>query len=159
MHVRKITYLIIAALALATAAGASGASSAGTATAALSTSQAGAKRVTLTISLRTELRCGRLAGSGPLVLGLPAKAHVASAMPATAVLVGGKAAGRVVVAGHTLTVSLPPPRGMMCDTIRMGIAKVVVLPAAGFANPKAPGAYTVTVRHGSETFAAPLTIR
>ncbi len=57
-----------------------------------------------------------------------------------------------------MTISLPPPRGMMCDSITMGLAKVVFLPAAGVGNPRAPGTYTVRVVHGSEAFAAPLKI-
>jgi hypothetical protein len=144
------------ALALATTAGA--ASLGRPATAALSSSKTGAKHVMLTVSLTTELQCGRLMGSRTLVVTMPAKAKVAQAIPAAAVLVGGKAASRVSVAGRAVTISLAVPHGMICDSIRTGIAKVVFMPVAGFANPAAPGTYTVRVVHGNETFAAPLTI-
>jgi hypothetical protein len=138
------------ALALATTAGA--ATLDGPAIAALSSAKAGAKHVTLTVSLTTELQCGRL------VVTLPAKAKVAQSIPAAAVLVGGKAASSVSVAGRAVTISLAAPHGMMCDSIRTGIAKVVLMPLAGFVNPAAPGTYTVRVVHGSETFAAPLKV-
>lgn len=158
MHVQKITYGTIVAVALTALAAGSAAASTGAATAAVSTSKAGAKQVTLTVSLHTELQCGRLPGSAALVLTLPAKAHVATSVPASAVLIGGKAARRVVVSGHTLTISPAAPRGMLCDSIRMGVAKIVVLPAAGLGNPKAAGTYSVRASHAAETFAAPLKI-
>jgi hypothetical protein len=144
------------ALALATTAGA--ATLDGPAIAALSSAKAGAKHVTLTVSLTTELQCGRLMGSRTLVVTLPAKAKVAQSIPAAAVLVGGKAASSVSVAGRAVTISLAAPHGMMCDSIRTGIVKVVLMPSAGFANPAAPGTYTVRVVHGNETFAAPLKV-
>jgi hypothetical protein len=144
------------ALALATTAGAAAAGS--PATAALSSSKMGAKQVTLTIALTTELQCGRLMGSRTLVVTLPAKARVARTIPPAAVLVGGQAASAVSVAGRAVTISLAAPHGMMCDSIRTGIAKVVLKPGAGIGNPPASGTYTVRVVHGTETFAAPLEI-
>jgi hypothetical protein len=140
--------------AAATAAG-----SGGPATAALSPSTSGARHVALTISLRTELQCGRLMGSRTLVVTLPARARVAHAIPAAAVLVGGRAVSRVAVAGRVVTLSLPTPRGVLCDSIRMGQATIVFRPGAGLGNPPAPGVYTVRVAHGADAFAAPLEIR
>jgi hypothetical protein len=94
------------------------------------------------------------------VLRLPQQARVPRAIAASAVLVGGKAAGRVAVDGHSLRISPPPPRGgMSCNSIRPGVVKIVVAGAAGLGNPRAPGSYTVRLTHGSETFAAPLKIR
>ena len=85
-------------------------------TATLSNAHAGARPVVLTLAIRTELQCGRLVG-GALVVRLPAQERVPATVAATAVLIGGKPAGAVAVAGHTLTVSIPRPRGMMCDVI------------------------------------------
>ena len=156
---RRIRPLLVAAALTPTAAGSAFAATGDTpATATLSSSKAGAKHVTMTVALRTELQCGRLMGSRTLALTLPAKAHVAATIPATALTVGGKAAATVAVAGRVVTVTLPLPHGMMCDSITMGVVKVVFAPAAAFANPKAPGSYTVRVAHGAETFAAALKI-
>jgi hypothetical protein len=158
MHVRKVTFWAMPAALLVATAGTAGAVSADSASATLSTSKAGAKAVTLTVALNTELQCGRLRG-GALVLRLPAQARLPGAIAASAVLVGGKASGRVAVDGHSLRISLPPPRGTMsCDSIRQGVVKIVVASAAGLGNPRAPGTYTVRLTRGSETFAAPLKI-
>jgi hypothetical protein len=158
VNTRNSTLLIAAALTLTGAAGALAATGDTSATATLSSGKAGAKHVTMTVAFRSELQCGRLMGSRTLALTLPAKAHVAAMIPASAVTVGAKAAGTVVVAGRVVTVTMPAPHGMMCDSITMGVVKVVFAPAAAFANPGTPGAYTVRVAHGSEIFAAPLKI-
>jgi len=157
MGIRNATFLCTA-LALAFFTSSVRAGTPGPASALLSTNKAGAKHVTLTVSFRTELQCGRLMGSRTLVLVLPSRERVAATVPVGAVLIGGRAAGRVTVAGHTLTVSLPPPRGMLCDSVRVGTAKIVVAGAAGLGNPSAAGTYTVKVTHGSESFAAPFKI-
>jgi hypothetical protein len=125
-----------------------------TAQAQLSTSVAGAKHVTLTVSFRTELRCGMLMGSRTVVLGLPAKAHVNGTVPAAAVKVGGRAASKVGVSGHTVTITLAPPRGMMCDSLRVGVLRIVIDGTAGIGNPASPGLYYVKVTHGVETLGA-----
>ena len=156
---RRIRPLLVAAALTLTAAGSAFAATGDTpATATLSSGKAGARHVTMTVALRTELQCGRLMGSRKLALTLPAKAHVAASIPATALTVSGKAVAAVAVAGRVVTVTLPTPHGMMCDSITMGVVRIVFAPAAAFANPKAPGTYTVRVAHGTETFAAPLKI-
>jgi hypothetical protein len=128
------------------------------ATAQVSSSTAGAKHVTLTVSFRTELRCGRLVGSRAVVLTLPSKELVPATVAPAAISVTGRAAAKVSVAGRVVTIAPAPPRGVMCDSIRVGTAKIVVAAAAGLGNPRAPGTYSVKVTHGSETFAAPLAI-
>jgi hypothetical protein len=152
------TMTVTAALALCASAAAFAATGDTPATAALSSSKAGARRVTMTVALRSELQCGRLMGSRKLVLTLPAKARVAATIPAAAITVSGRAASTVSVAGRVVTVTLPLPHGMTCNSITMGTVRIVFMPAAGFANPRAPGAYMVRIAHGSETFAAPLKI-
>jgi hypothetical protein len=155
---RNSTVLLASALTL-TAAGAAFAATGDTpATATLSSGKAGAKHVTMTVAFRSELQCGRLMGSRTLALTLPAKAHVAASIPVAAVTIGGKAAATVTVAGRVVTLTMPLPHGMMCDSVTMGLVKIVLAPAAALANPTAPGAYTVRVAHAGETFAAPLKI-
>jgi hypothetical protein len=158
MLFRRALFAAAAVLTCVLAASAWAAPAAGPATTALSSSKAGAKHVTLTISLTTELQCGRLMGSRTLAVTLPAKVKVPATVAPAAVTVGGKAASSVSVAGRAVTISLAPPRGMMCDSITTGLAKIVFLPAAGLGNPRAPGTYTVRVAHGNDAFAAPLKI-
>jgi hypothetical protein len=155
--IRNATFLCTA-LALAFFMSSLRANGAVPATAQVSSSAAGAKHVTLTVSFRTELRCGHLMGTRTLVLGLPAKARLDAAVPASAVKIGGTAASKVSVSGHAVTVTLAPPRGMMCDSVRVGVAKIVLAGAAGIGNPSTPGTYSVKVTHGAETFTAPLAI-
>jgi hypothetical protein len=155
--IRNATFLCTA-LALAFFLSSLHAHAAVPAMAHVSTSAAGAKHVTLTVSFRTELRCGLLMGSRTLVLGLPAKERVPATVPGAAVKVGGRAASKVSMSGHAVTITLAPPRGMMCDSVRIGVARIVVAGAAGIGNPRSPGTYSVKVTHGSETFAAPLAI-
>jgi hypothetical protein len=155
---RKASIPVAVVVAGALAASAWAAPAADPAATALSSSKAGAKHVVLTISFRTELQCGRLMGSRTLAVTLPAKVKVPATVAPAAVTVGGKAVSSVGVAGRAVTISLPPPRGMMCDSITTGLTKIVFLPAAGLGNPRAPGTYAVRVVHGADAFAAPLKI-
>jgi hypothetical protein len=145
--------ILAASLAVASAAPAMAMAPA---VATLSSSKAGARHVTLTISITAELQCGRLMGSRTLAVTLPAR--IATSVPASAVTVGGKAVRAVSVAGRAVTVTLAPPRGIMCDSIRTGVAKLVFLPAANVVNPASPGSYAVRVAHGSQSYSAPLAI-
>jgi hypothetical protein len=123
----------------------------------LSTNAAGAGPVGLTVSPRFELQCGRLVG-GSLVLTFPRQMRVPRAIAAAAVLIGTKAARSVTVAGRVVTIGVPLPRGMLCDSITSGNAKITFTRAAGLGNPKAPGAYALTGRRGPQAFLAFLRI-
>jgi hypothetical protein len=152
---RRLVVLLASAAALAAAAPAGASSPVATP----SSNAAGARDVTLTVVLSTELQCGRPTGSRTLTLALPRAARVAASVPASAVTVGGRAVSSVARAGRTLRLTLPPPRGMMCDSIRTGPLRIVLLPAAGYGNPAKAGRYVVRVVHGADSFAARLTIR
>ena len=123
----------------------------GSLTATLSNTHAGARPVVLTLALRTELQCGRLVG-GALMVRLLAQERVPARVAAKAVLVGGKPAGAVAVAGHTLTVSIPRPPVVMCDVIGPGTVKLVLTRAANLGNPKAAGSYPLVVTRGADQF-------
>jgi hypothetical protein len=155
---RKAT-LLACALSVIAVPSASAGDPATSGSVVMSTHKAGAAHVALTLSLRTELQCGRLTGTRALVLTLPAKERVPSTIAADSVLIGSKAAGRVSVAGHVITISPAPPRGMLCDSIKVGVARVSILPAAGLGNPKATGAYTARLTHGSDAWVLPLRIQ
>ena len=134
-----------------------GASPAGGASVAVSSSSAGARPVALTVTIGTDLRCGRL--NGPSVaVRLPAAARVPRTVPRSAVLVGGAAAGRVSVVGHTVTAYLPTGRPV-CNTIAPGVVHVVITRAANIGNPPAPGRYAVVVTVGGEQWAPAFTVR
>jgi hypothetical protein len=132
-------------------------SSPGTATAVSSPRAAGAKRAALALAFRSDLQCGRLMG-GPVMVTLPRQVHVPAVIAASSVLVGTRAARSVAVSGHVITIALPVPRGAICDSITMGLARIGFAHAAGLANPKSAGTYAVRMRHGGETFAAALEI-
>src|SRR5689334_5887210 len=76
-------------------------------TATLSSDRPGARPVTLTVSFRATLLCGRLRGTTAITL--PSAAHVPDTVPAAAVTVNGTPAGRVAVTGSTLTVTPAAP--------------------------------------------------
>ena len=157
MRAVALSPLLAVAAALLTAPAALGVNPAIT-TLALSTNKAGARPVGATITVReAELQCGRLVG-GSLVVTFPRKMRVPASISATSVLVGSRAARSVTVAGRVVTVAVPLPRGVICASIAPGVAKITFLRAAGLGNPKSPGAYTLTVRRGAETFDSPFRI-
>ena len=148
-----------AALAVALAAGAAPAlADTPAATLALSNGAPGAHPVAVTLTIDTPLICGRLAG-GTVTIELPAGEAIPPTVAASAVTVGGRSAAGVTVSGHTLSVTVPRPKGVICQSIVVGPAKIVLSQAAGLGNPKAAGAYRVVVRRGSQAFAATMTVR
>jgi hypothetical protein len=130
----------------------------GSATISLSSERVGARPVAITVTLETELQCGRIM-SGPVSIRLPLRAQVPSSVASSAVLVGGKPAGDVTVGGHTVTIEIARPKGMICNVIAVGTAKIVITRAANFGNPRLPGRYAVVVRQGDEMVHATLTVR
>ena len=128
-----------------------------TVSATLSSSHAGARPVALTLAIRMEVQCGRLVG-GTLAVRLPAQERLPPKVASGAVLVGGKPAGAVTVAGHTLTVSIPLAHTIMCDSIGPGTVTMVVTRAANLGNPKAAGKYPLVVLRGNQQFKTLLTI-
>ena len=87
------------------------------ATAALSSSKAGAKHVALT--RRASDRAAMRPPDGQPHAGAsrcPRRCKSPATIPAAAVTVGGRAAGRVAVAGRAVTIALPLPRG---DDVRL----------------------------------------
>jgi hypothetical protein len=127
------------------------------ASAAVAPSRAGARPVTLTVSIRGELRCGRLSGR-TVSLALPAQLRLPSTVAASSVTVGGKPASAVHVVRRTLAIELPVPTGVMCDSIAPGTVKVVVDRTANLGNPTNPGRYPLTVLYRNERLPASLRI-
>ena len=117
---------------------------------------AGARGVRLTVVLHYEIQCG-YPGATPVELTLPG--HVPATVRTSTVLVDGKPTRSVTVHGHQLTIAMPPPREVMCDSITMGRLTLVLTAGAGVANPTAAGSYSVHASKGSLQFAARLAIR
>ena len=95
---------------------------------------------------------------GPVVVVLPAAMLVPATIPRTAVLVRGRPAPSVHVSGHVITIGLPRPPLVICQSIGLGTLTVAFTRAAQIGNPMAPGAYAVRARVGGRTFTAALTI-
>ena len=123
----------------------------------LSSARAGARPVALTLQLAYEMQCG-YPGPGPLRLELPVSEHVPAVIAASAVLVDGKAAPAVRVAGDVVTVALPQQPRVMCDVIGPGRLTVELTRAAGLGNPARAGSYMVTATRESSSFSARFTI-
>jgi hypothetical protein len=150
---------VAAGLAALVAAAASAARSpAHPASITLSSSKAGAKNVGLTLRMPTVLQCGRPRG-GPVALTLPAAVHVPRTIALAAVTVNGKAPSIVSVKGHVVTVGLPVPHGMICDSLVDGVLQLQIAPKASLRNPTKAGKYSVTVQQGHESYVVAVTVR
>ena len=98
-------------------------------------------------------------GSRTLVLVLQTKERVAATVPATAVLIGGRAARpgeRYGSHAHRLAARAAGDAVRLAEDGRGEDRRRGRGRRLG--DPRAPGTYTVKVTHGSETFAVPFTI-
>jgi hypothetical protein len=129
----------------------------GAATAAVEPSRAGARPVTLTLTIEVELQCGRLQ-HGPIVVSLPEKMRLGASLARTAVLLDGKPSATVSLTGHSVGIGVPPRAGIVCDVMSPGKLEIVFTPAAHFGNPPAPGRYAVTIRAGGTSGTAQLVV-
>ena len=109
----------------------------GTMTVSVSNDRAAARGVSLTAKLRYEQQCG-YPGSKPAALTLPA-----AAPSRLSVLVDGKPARGVAVSGRVVTIEMPKPPEVMCDSITVG---TLTLKLRGLTNPQSSGTYRVTAR-------------
>jgi hypothetical protein len=127
------------------------------ATVSLSSKKAGARPVRLTVQIAAPLRCGMPFGS-PVVVSLPQTSLVPRTIAGSAVLVNGKQSAKVTVSASSLTVAVPLPQGVTCDSITDGKESLTFTQAAKLGNAPKPGTYKIHVRRGSETFAASVTL-
>jgi hypothetical protein len=125
-------------------------------TASLSTTRAGARPVTLTLTFPAALICGRV--SGVTEVTLPHAAQTPDAVAPAAVTINGARAGTVTVRGSTIAVAPSRPHGVTCMSIVEGTAKLVFTPAARLGNPARSGDYPVLVRRGRSVLRATLAI-
>jgi hypothetical protein len=127
------------------------------ATATLSDSSAGAKPVRLVVRVSYPMVCGQ-PGRGKAIVTLPTEATVPSSIAATAVLVNGKTAPAVSVAGHDISIAMPTHKGVTCMSIGPGTLTLTLTRLAGIGNPRAAGTYMVKVRRNTLAFAASVKI-
>ena len=114
----------------------------------------GAKPASLTLRATFELQCGRAAD---LTVGLPAAMGLRTIKPA-ALTVNGVHPASVRTAHHVVQVTMPPPRGMICNSIGPARVTVRFTRAAGLANPTKPGSYAVWLKTRGQTAAGRLRI-
>jgi hypothetical protein len=120
----------------------------GVATASAAPARAGARPAALTLTLSTELKCGRL-GPGVVLVTLPAAVRVPSTLHRSRVRVNGRVPAAVKVTGHVVVLTEPPLKGLTCDVLAPGRLKVVFTRAAAFGNPLEPGRYPIAIRAGA----------
>jgi hypothetical protein len=128
------------------------------ATVTLSSTKAGARPVRLAIKLPAVLQCGYPRG-GAVVVTLPQASRVPHAIGRAVVKVNGKLAGGVAVVHRSVTVAMPRPGGMLCDSITDGTMLVAIGAGANLVNPPQAGTYKITIKRGPASYAAPITIR
>jgi hypothetical protein len=129
----------------------------GAATAAAAPSRAGARPVTLTLTIEVELQCGRLP-RGPILVSLPGAMRLGASLARTAVLLDGKPAAAVTLAGRSIGIGVPRPTGIVCDVMSPGKVAIVFTRAAHVGNPPVAGRYAVTIRAGGTSGTARLVV-
>ena len=114
-----------------------------------------AQPAALTLQATFELQCGRI---GQLTAGLPAALGVRTPIAPGAVLVNGAHPASIRTAGQVVQVTMPPPQGVLCDSIGPARITLRFTKAAGLVNPKHAGSYAVWLRIHAATAAGRLKI-
>jgi hypothetical protein len=106
-------------------------------------------RAALTVTLHYPMTCGQ-PGRGPVVVTLPA--DITHPFRSSDVLVGGTSPPYLGFFGRTVTIGLPKPPDIICQSIAQGTLRIRFTTAAGLRNPARAGSYRVTARIGNRTF-------
>ncbi len=114
-----------------------------------------AQPAALTLQATFELQCGRV---GQMTAGLPAAMGVRTPIAPGAVLVNGAHPASVRTSGHVVLVTMPPPQGVMCDSIGPARITLRFTKAAGLVNPRRAGSYAVWLKIRTATAAGRLKI-
>jgi hypothetical protein len=112
--------------------------------------------VRLKLTLRYEMRCG-YPGAGRLVVTFPSALKLPKRFAAGAVRVAGKPL-TAKVEGRTVTVTIPPPKGTLCNVVSLGSLAVTFTRAAKLVNPTQAGTYRLRAAHAGHHFTASLAI-
>ncbi|HEX4521844.1 MAG TPA: hypothetical protein VH063_19980 [Gaiellaceae bacterium] len=118
---------------------------------------ASAHAVRLEVTLRYQMQCG-YPGKGPLRVTFPSAMSLPQSFASRAVRLNGKRiAARVK--GRRVSVSVPPPKGVLCNTIGPGSVTLAFTRAAKLRNPSRPGSYGFRATHAGHSFTAKLPIK
>jgi hypothetical protein len=128
----------------------------GTATAAATPAMHGATAA-LTLTVRAELQCGR-PSAGRILVSFPGAFHVPAHIGRRSTRIDDGLPSAVAVSAHVVALTVPPVRGLTCDSIAPGIVRVVFLRRAGLINPAHAGLYAISIRVGSTTAVAHLRV-
>ena len=126
-------------------------------TVAVSSHAAGAHRIRLAVTLRYLMQCD-YPGSGPLVVTFPSALKLPKQFAPGTVKLAGKAVA-ASIAAHNVTVTVPPPKGVLCSMLGPGSVTLVFTTAAGLRNPARPGSYRFRATHARHTFSARLAVK
>lgn len=119
---------------------------------------AGARPVSVTVTLGYEMQCG-YPGAGPVRIALPAGMALPARLSRAEVLVDGREARSAALADGTVTVGLAGPPRVICDVIGPGRLTVEILPSASLGDPAHAGSYPVAISVGGASFTASLVIQ
>ncbi len=112
-------------------------------------------RTGLTLQATFELQCGHVT---QLTVGLPSAMGVQTPIAPGTVAVNGLHPAAIRTSGHVVEVTMPPPHGVMCDSIGPARITVRFSRAAGLVNPKRAGSYAVSLRMRAQAAAGRLKI-
>lgn len=112
--------------------------------------------VRLKLTLRYPMRCA-YPGAGPLVVTFPSAMNLPKQFATGAVRSAGKPIA-AKTAGRTVTVTIPPPKGALCNVVTPGSFSVTFTRAAKLVNPARAGSYRFTAAHAKRHFTARLRI-
>lgn len=76
-----------------------------------------------------------------------------------AVLVNGSRPAAVTRSGQTVSITIPRPTGVMCDSIGPSTVRIGFTRAAQIGNPRRAGRYTVHAEHGASIATATFAVR
>jgi hypothetical protein len=121
-------------------------------TIALSSHAAGASPVGIGLRATFEVQCGWV---GPRITVIfPTAERLPARFAPGAVLVNGSRPAAVTRSGQTVSLTIPRPTGVMCDSIGPGTVRVDFTRAAQIGNPRRAGLYTVHAEHGTSVATA-----
>jgi hypothetical protein len=115
-----------------------------------------AHAVRLTVTLRYVMQCG-YPGAGPLSVTFPSAVKLPRRFASNAVRLSGKPIA-ATVKGRRVTVTVPPPTGIVCSVVGPGRVTLSFTRAANLANPVRAGSYPFKATHRKHAFAAKLRI-
>ncbi|MBV8064639.1 MAG: hypothetical protein JOY73_03865 [Actinobacteria bacterium] len=129
----------------------------GATTAVSAPAGAAAQPVQLTVTIKTELQCGRIR-AGSILVTLPSAMRLGASIPRDSVTLNGAAPASMAVTGHIVALKVAPKPGIICDVIGPGVIRIVFARSAGLGNPMDAGSYAVTVHSGTVSGTAHLSI-